>query len=912
MRQQRYSMKDKFSVCYSVNQARTSTHEGVSVFLLSGNDGGAPLCAQLGNDNIPNALWSTVQNCPLDCGNTGLQCSLELCVYDGPPEQSKRYASDLTFSRRGGDRSLLFRTNTNEKEEQSTDTMAPQTIGSYLAFIPFILSLLAGTSLLILMMFNLFFAAFAAPFLVCSFILFFYVRGLRIACRTTTPITTGTIILAVLSCLVMAVGFAIAGCLWVFGNGMSSSGCGQLQGSQREQCNDWHRNHQWDFLAVIPAWIVFCILVVLPLVLVMRHVKRWLIRSCAERIRTRLNLLSESLRRKDTLKMRCKSSKSKENTTPSQSSTTTSMQTDVEESLIDLDFRDISPSEIGQMVKDMPNRLRQGTMQGKNWIISKILDVSFLNLHVTYFLILGFLGSIILFVFELNNTNISYVDAFFMSFSSVCSVGLSTVEIHPLHYASQIILFILFHLGGSVFTTLGVLIVRRHFFRKRFIYGDLSDLPQTVQIEGGVAQVDAVRSESTPRRSIDRRVSNEIQSRATTPRMLPPPPASVVDDVKIHEVEYVSLSRLMYIVVGYMITIYTTSIILLCIWSYTDRDAVAGLEMDGVNPFFFSVFETFAAFNNAGLTLTKENAVLFHRSRFFLLWMCLLITLGNTGFPIALRFIVYLFRWISRRIRGELTLRRRYSSTPAPYKILLTKILTITWLLITTTQMVVMSVLGGRGTAFDGMSTSDRILNSFFMSVSTRTGGFNSVAVEQLGGGVLVLFVVFMYIAAYPFVVALHGSAVLESDEFVDDDDEASKVQRDAYTGMRLKSAPKARRGMRSLVNAISFHTQSLFFQHIVWLIVVWFLVTAVESQKIDTEFSVAFRAIFEIASAYGTVGLSIGVGYTSYSGVLTPFSKFLIVTVMFIGRHRGLPSSLDPAINLYQKPKKKEDETAI
>jgi hypothetical protein len=47
-------------------------------------------------------------------------------------------------------------------------------------------------------------------------------------------------------------------------------------------------------------------------------------------------------------------------------------------------------------------------------------------------------------------------------------------------------------------------------------------------------------------------------------------------------------------------------------------------------------------------------------------------------------------------------------------------------------------------------------------------------------------------------------------------------------------------------------------------------------------------------------VGLSLGHpgGYTSFSTVLTPVSKFVISIVMLLGRHRGLPLSIDHAVN--------------
>ena len=58
---------------------------------------------------------------------------------------------------------------------------------------------------------------------------------------------------------------------------------------------------------------------------------------------------------------------------------------------------------------------------------------------------------------------------------------------------------------------------------------------------------------------------------------------------------------------------------------------------------------------------------------------------------------------------------------------------------------------------------------------------------------------------------------------------------------------------------------------------------------------------VFELVSAYGTVGLSLGVPYAnfSFSGALSPLSKLIVCAVMLRGRHRGLPVAIDRAVIL-------------
>lgn len=57
----------------------------------------------------------------------------------------------------------------------------------------------------------------------------------------------------------------------------------------------------------------------------------------------------------------------------------------------------------------------------------------------------------------------------------------------------------------------------------------------------------------------------------------------------------------------------------------------------------------------------------------------------------------------------------------------------------------------------------------------------------------------------------------------------------------------------------------------------------------------------FEIVSGFGTVGLTLGypASVLSLASVFDDFSKFVMMAVMLAGRHRGLPSSIDPAVFL-------------
>lgn len=61
-----------------------------------------------------------------------------------------------------------------------------------------------------------------------------------------------------------------------------------------------------------------------------------------------------------------------------------------------------------------------------------------------------------------------------------------------------------------------------------------------------------------------------------------------------------------------------------------------------------------------------------------------------------------------------------------------------------------------------------------------------------------------------------------------------------------------------------------------------------------------AFSVLFEVVSAYGNIGLSLGypTANASFSGQFRPVSKLIIIAMQIRGRHRGLPYDLDRAVS--------------
>ena len=195
--------------------------------------------------------------------------------------------------------------------------------------------------------------------------------------------------------------------------------------------------------------------------------------------------------------------------------------------------------------------------------------------------------------------------------------------------------------------------------------------------------------------------------------------------------------------------------------------------------------------------------------------------------------------------------------------------------------------------------------------MAVRSGGFYVVSIAQLRIGLLVLYVIMMYISVYPVVITMRNSNVYEerslgiyTDDAIDPDDitKETKAQRPFIRGVLRKLTNQG--GTREPRGY--FIRQQLRGQlaHDLWWIVLAVLfIVIIETSQFERDpinYSV-FNIIFEVISAYGCVGISIGLPGVPYSfcGGWHTLSKLILCAVMIRGRHRGLPVAIDRAVLL-------------
>eukprot|EP00742_Colponemidia_sp_Colp-10_P007206 GILJ01007746.1.p1 GENE.GILJ01007746.1~~GILJ01007746.1.p1 ORF type:complete len:733 (+),score=63.97 GILJ01007746.1:155-2353(+) len=353
-------------------------------------------------------------------------------------------------------------------------------------------------------------------------------------------------------------------------------------------------------------------------------------------------------------------------------------------------------------------------------------------------------------------------------------------------------------------------------------------------------------------------------------------------------VEYAALGVLASSVFLYWILVQLVFTLIIGLYVHTAPTVIAKLESQQISGWWFALFSTTMAYQNSCFTLFPDSLMQFATDGFLLSVFMWLIVMGNTLFPFFLRQIVR-FRWHFARNKEPYNYLLDFprNCTTHMFRRAETRYLFIVWGVIMLLQLFAFLILdydSAYMSHFDGMQ---KLLISLFQAVSTRTAGLNVVDMEQINEAMLLLFLFFMYISVYPQVLTMKHTALLETEEAMNNNQ--GGVSALDFNDGRLNTKQNLK---------VSF--QTLLLRDIFWLYTSLFLISCVESSLISVDRNVGiFYVLFEIISAYGNVGLTVG-----YPGTVTclatkwgSFAKLLLIVVMVLGRHRGLPHSLDIAV---------------
>ena len=268
--------------------------------------------------------------------------------------------------------------------------------------------------------------------------------------------------------------------------------------------------------------------------------------------------------------------------------------------------------------------------------------------------------------------------------------------------------------------------------------------------------------------------------------------------------------------------------------------------------FYLALFHSISAFCNAGFSPFSDSLIAYSRDVVVNVVFCILIISGGLGFLV----VSELRRKIPTRGSG-------HSNLSLHTKLVLTTtavLLVVGTLLILTMERV---------NTLQDRPFPDQVLAAFFQSVTARTAGFNTVPIASMANQTLFVLILLMFIGASP------GSCGggIKTGTF------ATLV---VWGFSRLRGQLRPQAFQRSISEASMARAISVTIIGSLVVIIATFLLLMTEIGGVSHAESRGqfLELLFESMSAFGTVGLSMGM-----TPELSPAGKIIITLVMYIGR---------------------------
>ena len=267
----------------------------------------------------------------------------------------------------------------------------------------------------------------------------------------------------------------------------------------------------------------------------------------------------------------------------------------------------------------------------------------------------------------------------------------------------------------------------------------------------------------------------------------------------------------------------------------------------------FGLFHSVSSFCNAGFSIFPDSLTRYQGDLAVNIIICGLIILGGIGFIVVFDLLKNHKRNVRKYFRN-LSFHSRL-------------------VLLSTAVLIVCGALLffflEYSNSLSELTLKNRIITSLFQSVTARTAGFNTVDISALTNATLFGLIILMFIGASP---GSCGGGIKTT------------------TFMVMLASLLARFRMRHDVNLFHFRipratvskvTTIVFFSLFLVILATFLLLTFEVPQESHEQTRGKFlEYMFEAVSAYGTVGLSLGV-----TEDLSVIGKIVITMLMFLGR---------------------------
>ena len=255
----------------------------------------------------------------------------------------------------------------------------------------------------------------------------------------------------------------------------------------------------------------------------------------------------------------------------------------------------------------------------------------------------------------------------------------------------------------------------------------------------------------------------------------------------------------------------------------------------------FSLFHSISAFCNAGFDIIGNSLTNYVNDFTVNMTISLLIIFGGLGFTVFI----------------DIYRKRRFKNLSLHSKVVIS--FTAILLLVGTLAFF---LIEHNSAAMEGLSLKGKVLSSFFMSVTARTAGFNTIDIGKMQEGSVIVTIMLMFIGASP---ASTGGGIKTTTFGVLLSSTISVLRGNKEIEIFHKKIP-----YDTLIKSLCIFTLGSF---LVIFSSLW--ITIIEQGKF-----LYLDILYEIVSAFGTVGVSRGI-----TANLSSLSKIILIILMYLGR---------------------------
>ncbi|WP_445628144.1 TrkH family potassium uptake protein [Nostoc sp. DSM 114167] len=265
---------------------------------------------------------------------------------------------------------------------------------------------------------------------------------------------------------------------------------------------------------------------------------------------------------------------------------------------------------------------------------------------------------------------------------------------------------------------------------------------------------------------------------------------------------------------------------------------------------WLAIFHSINAWNNAGFSLFKDNLIGYQSSLLVVFTITMLIIFGGIGYQVILE----MYLWLRDRVFQK-SLKKQLLSLDF-------KVATSTTIILLAIGTIAFFCIEIRNhETFGSLNFRDQILVAWFQSVTPRTAGFNTIDISKMTTAGLFITIALMFIGASPGGT---GGGMKTTTLRV----------LTSCTKTILRGKEEVLLYDRKIAITLILKAVGVLVGSVATVIFATILISLTDP---TLDF---IQILFEVVSAFATVGLSTGI-----TGTISTAAKLILIVTMYVGR---------------------------